>query len=590
MTKNERRKRPVATGDSLSPSSRLWLARNCKLLAGILVLAMLGSIALGGQRVEEDTERNEAEGQVEEWPACAARGAEAFLVGQFDSALSAALACLSNGRHEPICAYTAACCQVRKGESELALDWLERWSEWGGEVALLSEDPALEALRGAPRFSELVKQAELREEKKTRDEWELDPYSINLGGSPVRAFTLAAHPLRPLLAVGWGDGCLDIVNLKTGRRMKRLSKEWVPQSPVRFLEDGALVASIVDGPRVVIWDARSGAVVSVADLASRECGALVNLHEGLRASRQGDALAILTRDGAVFLASAAGDWEVKAMASHTWAFRDIAWGPNGRLYGVVKAGKLLSSSSLPGAEWSVVTGSITSIECRGLAVSPSGSEVAAFGRSASVGAAVVDVASGGIRVSERTSFFGDADEYFASFSPTGSRILLTGGCGRVWMMSAADLSDMWSTDDHGGTPFPIRCTFAQSGDRVLIAYNYGKYGDVLAAEDGSAMGRFPCGPGYPFALLEDGVASIVMGNVVYTPLRGGGWAMLYGRTIEDAEIVVASDGRFAVSEWSVASQCQIRRAGKQHRLVDLANELHDPHGIRVLLSGLFLPQ
>lgn len=581
----------VAMGNSLRLNSRLWLIRGGELLVGMLMLAILTQVALGGQQTNEGPKRDEVEGRMEEWPACAAQGAEAFLVGDFDSALSVALTCLSNGRQDPVCAYTAACCYARAGELDLALDWLVRSSEWGGGgVALLSEDPALNALRGDPRFSELVKQAERREEKKTRDEWELDPRSFELIYDSVSAWTLAAHPLRPLLAVGWGDGCLDIVNLETGRRMKRLSKKWVPQSPVRFLEDGALVTSIVNGPSVVIWDVRSGEVVSVADLASRERGALVNLDIELRASKEGDALAILTRDGAVFLASDAGDWEVKETASYTWAFRDLAWGPNGRLYGVVKAGKLLSSSSVPGAEWADVTGHLTSIECRELAVSPSGSEVAVFGWSTSVGVAVVDVASGGRRLSEKTSFFGDVDQYFASYSPTGSRILLTGGSGRAWMMSAADLSELWSINYHSGTPFPIRCVFAQSGDSVLVARNTGGYGDVLAAEDGSAAGRFPCGPGGDFALLEGGVASIVLGNVFYTPLSGGGWTMLYRRTRKDSEIVVASDGRFAVSEWSVASQCQISRAGKQHRLADLANELLDPHGIRVLLNSLFMPQ
>ncbi len=576
----------LGTGHRPPSGIHRWARRIGRALVGMLVLVMFAHAGLGLQQDGAGSRRDEVEGGVEQWPACTARSAESYLIGDVDSALAAALVCLTAQRHEPICAYTAACCYARKGDVDSALEWLERSADWGGRtLPLLREDPDLEALREDPRFLELVALAELREGSTVGDGSGLDAGSIDFGGDSIAASALDVHPFLPLLAVGWNDGCLDVVSLTTWRRVKRLSEEWVLRSSIRFIEGGTLVASIVDGPKVVIWDVQSGTVISDADLPSVERGASINLKEELRASREGDALAILTRGGEVMIASREGAWEANATVSYAWALRDIAWGPNGNLYGVAED-TLLSLSLLSGPEWSVVAGSMASTGCRGLAVSPSGMDVAVFGTSTTVGVAVVNVESGDVRLSKRTSFLGSAGPFWAAFSPTGSRILLTGGSGRVWMMALADLSELWSVDYHCGTPFPIRCSFIGVGDNLLVARNIGGTGHVLAAGDGSAIGEFPCGPGSGFALHDDGIASIIKGKVAYTPVRDNSWTLLYGRPSGDSEVVVARDGRFAASKWSAVSKCSISLAGERRSLADEAEGLHDPHGIRVLLGGL----
>lgn len=397
-----------------------------------------------------------------------------------------------------------------------------------------------------------------------------------------------------MMAVGWEDGSLDIVDLETGRRIKQLSEDWVPQSPVLFLDGGNLVASIIDpvatvmeGPKVVVWDVKSGAQMAALEFDPGEDRLRVHWRLRMRAMQGGDALAVLTCAGDAMIARSSDAWEITACGSDVGPFRDLAWGPKGRLYGIVKGGRLLRLGSAPDSEWSVVSRSLRFTECRGLAVSPSGLEVAVWG--GSVGLGLVDVESGRVRVAERATFMGDAGPFYADYSPNGSRILLTGGLYGAWMISTGDLSDVWTVDYGGGAPQALECGFIEAQNLVYIGRDYGKSsaGQVLDADDGTLKGVFPSGSWSSVTPVAGGMLSIVKSGVTYSPLKGDGWEVLYCRSIDGHELLVTGDGRFAMSSWAVASRCSFGPARDRLSLASLADELHDPHAVRVLLGGLF---
>ena len=544
-----------------------------------------GPQVTGGARSDTDLG---AGATIEEWPGCVVQGAEAFLEGDIDLALSASLSCLSSGRQEPICAYTAACCYTKKGAVDSALDWLERSVEWeSAGASLMGADPCLDSLRGNSRFAKLLTSSAARGDEEAGKGRSLTPESTGFFYSRISPLSIAGHPLQPVMAVGWEDGSLDIVDLEKGRRVKSLSQEWVPRSPVQFLDGGTLVASIVEGPRVVIWDVKSGAVKAVADIASGDSRPKAVHFPTMRVAKGGEALAILTLAGDALIARRADSWKITACAYDGELLRDLAWGPNGRLYGIVKEGKLLTLGGVSGSEWSVVTNAVTFTACRGLAVSPSGLEIAVWGDT--VGLGIVNVASGRVRVTEKTDMFGDAGPFYAAFSPTGSRVLLTGGAGgHVWMLSVSDLSDVWSVPGGGGSPFPIRCGFVETKGLVYIAQNAGG-GQVLGIDDGELRGVFPCRSGQRVAQVHGGILSMVKSGVAYSPLDGDGWKVLYFRSHDGHEVVVTDDGRFAMSSWATAARFSISLGGARAKssLASLAGELHAPHGIRVILSGLF---
>jgi hypothetical protein len=57
--------------------------------------------------------------------------------------------------------YNGACAYARLGESDKAIEMLERWVEHGaGGASWVREDPDLAVLRGQPRFEALLKRLE----------------------------------------------------------------------------------------------------------------------------------------------------------------------------------------------------------------------------------------------------------------------------------------------------------------------------------------------------------------------------------------------------------------------------------------------
>ncbi|MBK9968286.1 MAG: tetratricopeptide repeat protein [Holophagales bacterium] len=96
------------------------------------------------------------------------RGMELHESERWDAAIDAFRKALEAGYREEVAAYNIACAQARKGDEDLAFQWLDKAMQGGFDVYGYLDDSDLDSLHSDPRWTELKKKA--REAKAGRDQ------------------------------------------------------------------------------------------------------------------------------------------------------------------------------------------------------------------------------------------------------------------------------------------------------------------------------------------------------------------------------------------------------------------------------------
>jgi len=87
---------------------------------------------------------------------------------RWDAAAEAFRVAIEKGYREEVASYNLACAHARKGDSDLAFEWLDKAMKAGFDVYGHLDDSDLDALHGDPRWAELKKRA--REARAGRDQ------------------------------------------------------------------------------------------------------------------------------------------------------------------------------------------------------------------------------------------------------------------------------------------------------------------------------------------------------------------------------------------------------------------------------------
>ncbi|MBK9090058.1 MAG: hypothetical protein IPL90_13800 [Holophagales bacterium] len=96
------------------------------------------------------------------------RGMELHESERWDAAIDAFRKALEAGYREEVAAYNIACAQARKGEKDLAFEWLDKAMQGGFDVYGHLDDSDLDGLHSDPRWTELKRKA--REARAGRDQ------------------------------------------------------------------------------------------------------------------------------------------------------------------------------------------------------------------------------------------------------------------------------------------------------------------------------------------------------------------------------------------------------------------------------------
>ncbi len=114
------------------------------------------------------------------------RGMEMHGDERWDEAIEAFRKAIEAGYREPVATYNIACARARKGEKDLAFEWLDKAVRAGFDVDGHLDDSDLDALHSDPRWAELKKRA--LEARAGRDQAKVrqakDRFELLVTGSP----------------------------------------------------------------------------------------------------------------------------------------------------------------------------------------------------------------------------------------------------------------------------------------------------------------------------------------------------------------------------------------------------------------------
>ncbi len=153
--------------------------RKCRILGpgALALVALLGSPALpaeaGGQQTAPSSTRPPArEGEKSrstrsgsEW---FDRGMDLHGDERWDAAIESFRKAIEAGYREEVATFNIACAQARKGEKDLAFEWLDKAMQGGFDVHGHLDDSDLDALHSDPRWTDLKRKA--REARAGRDQ------------------------------------------------------------------------------------------------------------------------------------------------------------------------------------------------------------------------------------------------------------------------------------------------------------------------------------------------------------------------------------------------------------------------------------
>lgn len=487
---------------------------------------------------------------------------------------------------DPRQAYTLACAHALRGEPESALTWLRFAVAWGLDSPdLLREDPWLAKVRASVLREEW--DGLLAKAQPATESLQLTPETVKFGPWPEEIRKLAAHPTRPIVALGLETGALDLVDLRSRRTLRRLTMELDLHGELRFLQAGELVVARCKGDRVRLWRVDSGEVLTSTELSPHDPDDGTRPYLRLRVAKSGNALALLATGADLRVATQAEGWRFVSLPDAPAEVRDVCWdGAGERLFAIDGQGRLWRGPANPGP-WSLVRSSPISDSAMRLTLSPDGDELAVSGWSR--GIALVRVSGHTApRRFERSSFLGDPGAFHTLFAPDGRSLLVSAGAGYLWSVARDTLETSWEVQLGGGTSLALEPAFLPGGQRLLLRLNGGDRGQVRSAATGELVGSFPSQPGAhsSWPIGDSLVVSVFGGNLFLTPVGAPDWELVHGRTFRGAQVWVTRDGDFAVDAAATALDCQYRVGGPWNAFRRLPPERYRPHRVRLALERL----